>query len=137
MGKILLIEDESLIALSLADALTQEGFDVHCESEGYAALATASSIKLSAAIIDLGLPDCSGELVARELRASHPTIPLIICTGFDANSLADVSEELEIRVLEKPFDEATLVHVIRQYFPAIDGLRINQAGANELSSQPG
>lgn len=45
----------------MSEALVDAGYAVHCEYEGLPALAASSGLDLTAAIIDLGLPDCSGD----------------------------------------------------------------------------
>jgi two-component system response regulator TctD len=113
MNEILLVEDDVLTALSLAEALVEAGYAVRCAEDGLHALELARAIEPAIAIVDLGLPDISGEQVARSLREWYPNLPLVICTGFDLETVASMIEDLRAHVLEKPLDDAQLVEFLR------------------------
>lgn len=113
MNEILLVEDEALTALSLAEALTEAGYSVHCAEDGQQALEHARAFEPSVAIVDLGLPDVSGEQVARSLRDWYPNLPLVICTGFDSAAVTSTFESLRAHVLEKPLDDAQVIKFLR------------------------
>lgn len=115
MESVLLVEDEPLVSMVQADALTEAGYLVHPALDGASALAVARAVGLSAAIIDMGLPDCSGDYVARELRIRHPTLPILICTGYDATALEGVTKDLGVRIVEKPIDESGLIATLREH----------------------
>ena len=109
---VLLVEDEHLIATSLAQSLQAAGFVVHCESDGRAALQSTERIDPSAAIVDLGLPDCSGDYVAHQLRARFPQIPIIVYTGYSSPSLSESLARDGITIVEKPVDESRLIRLL-------------------------
>lgn len=75
----------------------------------------AETLDLSAAIIDMGLPDCGGDYVARHLRARRPTLPILICIGYDTAALAHTTAHLRVRLVEKPIDESSLVSTLREH----------------------
>ena len=84
MGRQLLIsEDEALIALSLADCLEAEGFDVTLACDGAEALATARQMgsALGTLVTDLNMPRLPGEDLIRALRAERPGLPVVVLTG--------------------------------------------------------
>jgi CheY-like chemotaxis protein len=112
---VLLVEDESLVALAQSEALTEAGFVVHTATSGSSALEAAETLSLSAAIIDMGLPDCGGDQVARQLRARNPALPILICTGYDTAALAKTTKDLLVRLIEKPIDEASLISILREH----------------------
>ena len=113
MTTILLVEDETLIAMSLAEALAEAGFTVRCEFEGRRALDAAAQTEFGAAVVDLGLPDMSGTEVARELRARYPALPIIVCTAFFSQDLARFVEETRVQFLEKPVEDSQLVSTLQ------------------------
>jgi DNA-binding response OmpR family regulator len=107
LGTILLVEDEALIAVATAEALRDLGFEVEEAATAAAALAFAkgNTAKLSAAIIDLNLPDGKGDDLAKKLRALKPSLPIVIATGESGKTLAgDLKKGAPITLLSKPYD---------------------------------
>src|SRR5262249_17120828 len=82
-GTILLVEDEALIAAVTSETLRDLGFRVEeaATAKEAFALAEAQGHRLSAAIIDVNLPDGKGDELARKLRALKPGLPIVIATG--------------------------------------------------------
>jgi CheY-like chemotaxis protein len=81
--RVLLAEDEPLIARSFADLLEAEGYDVHLASDGAEALDVARGLggALGALVTDLWMPRMGGEDLIRELRAERPGLPVVVVTG--------------------------------------------------------
>ncbi|MGD9701435.1 MAG: response regulator transcription factor [Acidimicrobiia bacterium] len=75
--RILLVEDDDAIAVSLTDGLVEAGFDVEHVATGRAALAAG---RADVVLLDLGLPDMDGRDVCRELRTSS-SVPIIMLTA--------------------------------------------------------
>jgi len=75
--RILLVEDDEAIAVSLADGLVGAGFDVERVGTGHAALGAP---RADVVLLDLGLPDMDGRDVCRELRAAS-NVPIIMLTA--------------------------------------------------------
>jgi DNA-binding response OmpR family regulator len=106
---ILLVEDERKLRDLVRSYLERAGFTVLSTSSGAEALSLAESASPDLVVLDLGLPDVSGETVAREVRAAG-TIPILMLT-------AKSSEEDRVRGLElgaddyvtKPFSPRELV----------------------------
>lgn len=137
MTAILLVEDELLVSLVQEEILTEAGFNVFPASDGASALAAARAIKMRAAIIDLGLPDCSGIEVARELRRRHPALPIMICTGYDAAVFAEVVSGIDVEILQKPIDGDTLVGALLEQMKRAGHTGISaNLGAPSRNEQP-
>ena len=106
---ILLVEDERKLRDLVRSYLERAGFTVLSTSSGAEALSLAASAAPDLLVLDLGLPDVSGETVAREVRATGTT-PILMLT-------AKNSEEDRVRGLElgaddyvtKPFSPRELV----------------------------
>ncbi|HEU4600663.1 MAG TPA: response regulator [Steroidobacteraceae bacterium] len=112
---VMVLEDEGPIALYLQDLLQQHGFDACLFSEGEAAIAAAQLSSFSAAIVDLGLPDISGEEVVKAFASAYPWLPILVSTGHDVRTLHERLPNLDnIRVLSKPFDTADFLENMRQ-----------------------
>lgn len=106
---VLIVEDEELVAMSARNALQDVGLDAIYVTAGIEALRVFSSGSFCAAIIDVGLPDMDGQALAYELRARDSSLPIVVCTGFDATQYeAEFRDDPRVRVIGKPFDEPQL-----------------------------
>lgn len=115
MESILLVEDEYLVAVAQTEALTNAGYLVHPVTDGASAIAVARAVGLSAAIIDMGLPDCSGDHVARQLRARYPLLPILICTGCDSTASSTETKSIGVCIVEKPIDDSELISKLQEH----------------------
>ena len=82
--RILLVEDDPMIAESAAESLREEGHDVQRVSDGRNAMAQLKVHGYDFVLLDLGLPGADGMTVLRTLRAAKNTTPVIILTARDA-----------------------------------------------------
>jgi two-component system alkaline phosphatase synthesis response regulator PhoP len=82
MGKrILLIEDEPGLVLTLTDRLSSEGFIVETARDGEAGLARATGESFDLIILDVMLPRKNGLDVCRDLRQRNVHTPVIMLTA--------------------------------------------------------
>jgi PAS domain S-box-containing protein len=104
-NRVLLVEDESLVAMMMGEALRELGYSVigPCATAAEAA-ATIDSTDLNAAILDVNL---DGELVypVAELLAARE-IPFAFITGYGEESLSP--RYANVPVLQKPIDRRAL-----------------------------
>jgi DNA-binding response OmpR family regulator len=104
---VLLVEDEFLIRAVLADALGDEGLACIPAPTGQAALdVIASSAQLSAIIVDIGLPDMSGERVIEAAARHRPGTPIIRCSG--RSGPVQEIPGVKVHVHPKPYDASEL-----------------------------
>ena len=109
--KVLLVEDEALIAMIAAETLTALGFDVVEVATAHAALdrAGADHAHFAFAVIDLGLPDRPGEELIAELRVLRPDFPIIVASGYGEEALRSrLKDDGQFAFLKKPYDLAAL-----------------------------
>lgn len=78
--KILLVEDETAIAESVAYSLKNEGFDVEIAPDGLVALSLYRSFAPDLIILDLMLPKLSGLDLCRTIR-KESAVPIIMLTA--------------------------------------------------------
>jgi len=81
--RILLAEDDSVIADGLARALRRNGYAVDHVANGSEADAAVASQPYDLLILDLGLPKLSGIDVLKRLRARKSAMPVLILTAQD------------------------------------------------------
>ncbi|MBL6459116.1 response regulator [Belnapia sp. T6] len=81
--RVLIAEDEVMVALSMADLLEDEGYEVTVAGDGAKALVAARQLgdDLSVLLTDLNMPCMSGEDLIRALQAERPGLPMIVVTG--------------------------------------------------------
>ncbi len=81
MYKILIIEDDLDLALTIRESLKIRGFDIQAITDGRKGLHYASRNTLDAIILDYGLPDLDGLEIIKRLRRAGSEVPIIILTG--------------------------------------------------------
>ena len=81
--RVLLVEDDRMIAQGLQTALRQDGHVVDWVGDGRAAAEALHSSRFDLVLLDLGLPERDGLTVLRELRRRNDATPVIILTARD------------------------------------------------------
>jgi len=79
--RILIIEDDEIVASTVELFLKSEGFRTHTETFGEEALEVAKHYEYDAILMDLNLPDMSGVEVLRKLRLNKVTTPVVVLSG--------------------------------------------------------
>ncbi|MBE9462964.1 response regulator [Dyadobacter subterraneus] len=105
-NRLLLIEDDPIFAEDMASKARDSGFDVLVASTGNSGLDMVKSFKPTAIILDMHLPDISGEEVLKELKSDSKTnlIPVHTVSAGD-ESIAQMLEEGAIGFMQKPVDK--------------------------------
>jgi len=113
-AKILVVEDEKNVALTLVERLSKEGYEVSLASSVTEAHGEITSRKFDLALLDVGLPDGSGFDVAAFLKKNQPAAALIFITAF--GSPEDRVHGLELGAEDyvvKPFNLKELLLRVR------------------------
>jgi len=108
--RILLVEDEPGLLLTVSDLLTAEGYDVDTAGDGESGLAKAIAGKFHLAILDVMLPRKSGFDVCRELRQRGVDTAILMLTA--KSQVVDRVVGLKLGAddyLTKPFDPSELL----------------------------
>lgn len=111
--KILMIEDEKLLAESVRMLLERKGFEVECVYDGKTGAQYAELGVYDLLILDVMMPEMDGYQVAREVRAKHCSTPILMLTA--KSGLEDRIEGLNAGAdyyLTKPFDTRELLACI-------------------------
>jgi DNA-binding response OmpR family regulator len=111
--RILVVEDEARIAEVVQQYLERDGHMVVRAATGGAALDAAARRRPDLVILDLGLPDMSGEDVCRRLREGSD-VPIIMLTARDAEE--DLVRGLQLGAddyVTKPFSPRELTARVR------------------------
>ena len=111
--KLLVIEDEVLLANSLKTLLEKENFDIECVYNGEDGLAYANTNIYDLIILDVMLPKLNGYEVAKQVRMNHCGTPILMLTA--KSELDDEIMGLDVGAdyyLTKPFDSRKLLACI-------------------------
>lgn len=110
--RVLLVEDEALVAIMMRDMLTDLGFSVVGPvGDRTTAIAAARQADIDGAVLDLNLRGETTYLVADELNARG--IPFIFLTGYD-RAVID-RRYASAPLLQKPVDEQTLQRALAAF----------------------
>lgn len=108
MSKVLLVEDELLVAELVEDTLREQGMAVATVHSGSAAYARLEAEPRSFAVVvtDINLGErLTGFDVAKKARELNPDVKVVYVTGLPSNIYAAEEEAL---MFPKPFDVAEL-----------------------------
>ncbi len=116
--KVMVVDDEVEARQTLAQILTEEGYDVIQASTGQEVLARAKSEWPALIILDIVLPDIPGTEVFEKLRADPITkvIPVLMVTAKPSivrQQIPNFSEKLD-RYLEKPGRIDNLIRTVHE-----------------------
>jgi DNA-binding NtrC family response regulator len=103
--RILVVDDERSLLLTLAGNLELDGFDVTTAENGEQALALFRSQPFDLVLSDVRMPGMNGVDLFRQIRALRPECPVVLMTAFAVEGLVrDAIAEGVFTVLPKPFD---------------------------------
>jgi two-component system CheB/CheR fusion protein len=113
--RLVLVEDQDDSRELLSAVLERNGFRVFAAADGESAVEVIRKVRPSVALVDIGLPDISGNEVARRVRdAGNQHIFLVALTGYgqqhDREAILGAGFDQH---LVKPVDTPTLLEVLR------------------------
>ncbi|AVI63355.1 response regulator transcription factor [Halomonas sp. GFAJ-1] len=116
MAKVLVVDDEPNILLSLEFLMEQAGFEVVTAEDGEQALEQVNSASPDLLLLDISLPGMSGFDVLERLRGQEATaqLPIIMLTAHGR----DVEREKGMALgaddyITKPFSTQSLVEKVK------------------------
>ncbi|MGE5769869.1 MAG: response regulator [Betaproteobacteria bacterium] len=112
--RILIAEDDAIIADGLARSLRQGGYAVDWAPNGHDADAALTTVSYDLLILDLGLPRVPGLEVLKRLRGRGSQVPVLILTALDGTG--DRVKGLDLGAddyMAKPFELAELEARVR------------------------
>jgi two-component system response regulator AtoC len=113
--RILVVEDEKLIRMSLVDELARQGYRVEEAETGTAGLARVEEGEIDLVLLDYRLPDIDGIQVLREITAKHPETLVILMTAY--SSIENAVQAIKLGAydyLNKPFDMDEMMIRVRK-----------------------
>lgn len=131
--RILLVEDDDLLASGLLLALQRAHYIVEHVRDGRSAVRALSDNAFDLVILDLGLPGLDGTEVLKSVRARGDTVAVLILSARDSTRDRIIGLDLGADdYLVKPFELDELLARIRVLERRRSGLPVNQLQLGEL-----
>jgi DNA-binding response OmpR family regulator len=113
---VLIVDDESLLARTLAHAIRDAGWEaVTAESAEAAEQRLFPRHHFDVVVLDHRLPGATGLSVLEKMRASRDTTPTILMTAYETASMRSRALELSVAgFFRKPFDLGEMLERIEQ-----------------------
>jgi CheY-like chemotaxis protein len=115
-SKILIVDDERLIADTLAEILTRDGFKVAVAYDGWQAIEMATLFKPNQLLTDVLMPQMNGVELAIAIRKMYPFTKIVLFSGqVGTETLLDAERQgYEFEVLAKPLHPTVLIQRFRK-----------------------
>jgi nitrogen regulation protein NR(I) len=127
-AKVLLIEDDPAVVVTLSRVLREEGHEIIVESRGDSGLARARDDSLDLVLTDMKLPGMSGLELVKELHRSKPRLPIILMTAHGTTETAiEATKSGAYDYLLKPFEMPELIELVSK---AINSRRLMSEPVN-------
>jgi two-component system OmpR family response regulator len=112
--KLLLAEDDAILADALSSSFSKAGFEVEVAANGAVAEYLLLRQHFDVGVLDLGLPMVDGLTVLKRVRAAKPALPMLVLTALDGleHRVAGLNAGAD-DYLTKPFDFPELEARIR------------------------
>jgi len=141
--RILIVDDEPEMRLTMMDILEEEGIVFDETGTGTEAIDMACRTKYNLILLDINLPGYSGLEVLKNIKAKQIDVPVIVFTAFGTPERAiEAMKNGAFDYLEKPFELSEFFSVVRE---ALDFSKLateilitgNSAKVELLSPKPG
>jgi len=112
--KILVVDDEKSMRVTLAAILRDEGYEVTTAATGEEALELCSKESFGVVLMDVRMPGIDGVEAFRQIRRHQEGVRVILMSAYGMDALRDVAlDEGVIAFLPKPLDLEKVVDLIR------------------------
>ena len=113
MFKVLVVDDDAALRLSVASALSENHYLVDQATNGEEALTKVQAGKYSLVLMDVNMPGMTGIQALKEIKSYDPSIIVIILTAFsNISDAVEATKEGAYNYLEKPIKAENLVYLV-------------------------
>jgi CheY-like chemotaxis protein len=115
--RILIAEDEALIALGTCMELEARGHQVSLARDGQEALQIAQELgTFDALVTDMRMPHMTGDELVRRLRVDHPDLPIVVVSANVCPSTASALRELPgpLSMFTKPYSVTKMIEEVER-----------------------
>ena len=119
--KVLLVEDDEIMRLSLSDRLQLEGIPVCAAKDLASARRILKSEIIDLVISDIRLPDGSGISLFEEISNNYPGVPVILMTAYgDIADAVNLVKSGALDYLTKPFEINDFISKVEHHLSCIE-----------------
>jgi two-component system response regulator AtoC len=113
--RVLVVDDDASLRFTLEAVLSDAGFVVEACESGATALAAFEARGADVVLTDLAMPEMDGMQVLERMRASDPSVPLLMLTAHGSERVAVAAMKAgAFDYIPKPFDPDELVLAVRR-----------------------
>lgn len=116
-AQVLVVEDEVLAAMMLADHLRHAGYAVQLAHDGVEACARCRETIFDAIVTDIRMPRMDGFQLLRHLQDLQPETPVIVASGHVRPEQAAALPECVVEVVAKPFSPSRISDILATVAP--------------------
>ncbi len=131
-GRILIVDDETVVRDSLASWFDSEGYETGVAAGGREALTAIQKTQYDLALLDIKMPGMDGMELQKKLREADPELTVIIMTGYaSVETAVQALKAGAYDYITKPIDPDELVHLVsnalghKRYRRELEQLRAN------------
>ncbi|MBU1852962.1 MAG: response regulator [Candidatus Omnitrophica bacterium] len=110
--KILIVDDEKDITLTLKELFLSKGYDALVAFTGKEAERLLNQKGLDLILLDIQMPDINGVEILRQVKKKFPEIKTVVLTGFLEEYKSDIEKIGCDAILNKPFSIKTLIKIV-------------------------
>ena len=116
--KILLIDDDALVLISVSNLLKKHGYDVVEASDGPSAVEVVKDQEFDLVICDIRMPSLDGLETVKQIRKTldqlgRKRITEIFLTGYTEKNIEKEAEQMGVaKYIYKPFDMAEFLSIV-------------------------
>ncbi|HLL76654.1 MAG TPA: sigma-54 dependent transcriptional regulator [Pyrinomonadaceae bacterium] len=134
--RILVVDDEPMMADSLKQNLSEEGYTVDTASNGAEAIELFDGSGHRVVICDLQLPDVDGIDVLRHVKDTRPSTEVIVVTGHGTTARAvEATKAGAYDFVEKPFEFEKIAVVVRNAVKQVELVTEAETMRRQLSTR--
>jgi ATP-dependent Lon protease len=120
-ARILIVDDNDLIGIAFAEALTDAGYQAHAEQNALEAVRRAVQCPFDVVFTDLLMPEMSGVEVCQAIKRASPQTQVVLMSGHPeavwTQRAAFLSAGGHAEILPKPIGIDTLLDVTQRLVP--------------------
>jgi DNA-binding NtrC family response regulator len=133
--RILIVEDDTTIRLTVRDLLAKQGYEVEIAEDGRSGIDLFGKQGFDLVLLDLRLPDIHGREVLRAIREAEDQTPVVVMTAYpEVRTAVEMLKAGAYDYINKPFENDELREAVRR---ALETRRLKlEVERLQLSAEP-